>query len=342
MPRHVRIEFPGAIHHVSIRGNGREDIFVDDRDRERFLSRLAESVETYGIRLYLYCLMTNHVHLLLETTTANLSRFMQSLETGYTVYYNLKHGRSGHLFQGRYKTKLVEGDEYLLKLGRYIHLNPVCIRRLKNLPVKERIRHLREYPWSSYRSYTGAARELEYVTYGPVLAEFTGKRGRQRRDYRRYVEEGLAQEDEELLQVMKASPAAIGGEEFRSWVWEKCVEKGEDAARSEDVSFRREIPLLDKEMVLEVTCRHLGVRPSDLREKKRKSILRAVASRMLIKYAGLTHRQVAEALGMKSGTAASLQARKANELKDGNRAAARVIGVVEAELDNANQGDDQQ
>ena len=114
MPRQVRVEFPGAIYHITIRGNGRQSIFGDDRDRERFLRRLAESVEAYGIRLYLFALMSNHAHFLCETPSVNLSRFMQSLETGYTVYFNLRHRTSGHLFQGRYKAKLVEGDEYLL------------------------------------------------------------------------------------------------------------------------------------------------------------------------------------------------------------------------------------
>jgi len=127
MARHLRVEYAGAIYHVTIRGNGRQAIFEDDRDRERFVRRLFESVETYGVRLYLYCLMTNHVHLVIETPDKGLSRFMQSLETGYTVYSNLRHKKSGHVFQGRYGAKLVEGDEYLLKLSRYVHLNPVFV-----------------------------------------------------------------------------------------------------------------------------------------------------------------------------------------------------------------------
>jgi len=111
MARQLRIEFPGAIHHVTVRGNGRRDIFLDDRDRERFLLRLSESVESYEVRLYLFCLMSNHYHLLVETPKANISRFMQSLETGHTVYFNLRHGRSGHLTQGRFGSKLVESQK---------------------------------------------------------------------------------------------------------------------------------------------------------------------------------------------------------------------------------------
>lgn len=91
MPRHLRVLYPGAIYHVTARGNGRHAIFGDDADRGRLLDRLAESAESYGVRVYLYCLMSNHVHLVLETPGANLSRFMQSVLTGYTVYYNLRH-----------------------------------------------------------------------------------------------------------------------------------------------------------------------------------------------------------------------------------------------------------
>jgi REP element-mobilizing transposase RayT len=89
MGRHLRVEFPGVIYHVTIRGNAGQAIFSHERDRERFLRRLAAGVETYGVRLYLFCLMTNHVHLVVETPDTNLSRFMQNLEAGYTVYYNL-------------------------------------------------------------------------------------------------------------------------------------------------------------------------------------------------------------------------------------------------------------
>lgn len=332
MPRNLRVEFPGAIYHVTIRGNDRRDIFGDDHDRERFLRRLAESVEAYGIRLYLFCLMTNHGHFVLETPGTNLSRFMQSLETGYTVYHNLRHGTSGHLFQGRYKAKLVEGDEYLLKLSRYVHLNPVHIARWKKEPLAQRLAYLRRYPWSSYRSYIGEEKKLTYVTYGPVLAETGAKKRRRQREYRQYVEEGLATTDAEFVEVLKRSPAAIGGEEFLAWVRDTCIEMGEKAAKPEDVSFRREVLLVSKDKVLEVVCKHLCITPNDLRERRRNSLLRPIAARMLVKYAGLTHRQVADTLGMKSGVSASLQARRAMALKADGKPA-KLIAAIEVALD---------
>jgi REP element-mobilizing transposase RayT len=136
MARHLRVEFPGAIYHVTCRmvGDWRTEqtlLFKDEADRTRFLERLSERVEQYHIRLFLFVCMTNHFHLVFETPEANCSKFMQSLSTAYTVYYNLRHGRHGHLLDGRHKAKLVEGDDFLLALSRYVHLNPVCVGSLK-------------------------------------------------------------------------------------------------------------------------------------------------------------------------------------------------------------------
>ena len=163
MARNLRVEFEGAIHHVTVRGNNRRNLFVDDKDRVRFLDRLAEEVEIHGVRLYLFCLMSNHVHLVVETPKANVGRFMHGLQTGYAVYFNLRHNESGHLTDTRFGSKLVEGDEYLLQLSRYVHLNPVFVGTVKKLPMAERICQLRKYRWSSYPSYIGKAKEWGFV-----------------------------------------------------------------------------------------------------------------------------------------------------------------------------------
>lgn len=175
MARKLRVEYPGAIYHITHRGNGRRRIFNDDRDRERFLVRLAESADTYNIRVFMFCLMSNHVHLVCETPQGNISRFMQSLITGYTVYFNLKNKHCGHLFQGRFGAKLVEGDSYLLSLTRYVHLNPVFIAAVKKLPLQDRLARLNAWRWSSYQGYVDGTRALKFVEYGPVLAMVDGR-----------------------------------------------------------------------------------------------------------------------------------------------------------------------
>ena len=173
MARHLRVEFPGAIYHVSCRMIGGQDLkqsrlFVDDQDRARFIECLSDSVEQYNIRLYLFTCMVNHYHLVFETPEGNIAKFMQALSTAYTVYYNLRHNRHGHLLDGRYKAKLVEGDEYLLALSRYVHLNPVRVSGVKDWPVAEQVRYLRSYAWGTYASYIGERKAFDFVEYGPV------------------------------------------------------------------------------------------------------------------------------------------------------------------------------
>ena len=155
MARKLRLLFRGAIYRVTFRGNARQAIFADDRDRERLTERVAESAADFGVRVYLYCWMSNHGHLLLETPAANLSAFMGSVLTGYTVYFNRRHGRCGHLMQGRFGATVVAGDSYLLRLSRYIHLNPAATAEWARRPLAERQVHLRRYPWSSFRAYAG-------------------------------------------------------------------------------------------------------------------------------------------------------------------------------------------
>lgn len=217
MARNLRVEYPGAIYHVACRmiGDGRLEqsrLFVDDADRKRFVERLAERVEQYNIRLYLFVLMTNHFHLVFETPGGNCSKFMQSLSTAYTVYYNLRHNRHGHLLDGRYKAKLVDGDTYLLALSRYVHLNPVYVGSVKSKPIEERIRRLRQYPWSSYRSYIGQDKALGFVDYGPMLGEMGGKSRVRPRRYREFIEAGLAKEDEDIKEALKASRPGVSVE----------------------------------------------------------------------------------------------------------------------------------
>ena len=244
MARHLRVEYPGAIYHVACRmiGDGRlaqSRLFIDDADRKRFVERLAERVEQYNIRLYLFVLMTNHFHLVFETPGGNCSKFMQSLSTAYTVYYNLRHSRHGHLLDGRYKAKLVEGDAYLLALSRYVHLNPVYVGSVKSKPIEEKILYLCQYPWSSYRSYIGQDKALDFVDYEPMLAGMGGKSRVRTKRYREFIEAGLAEEDEDFKDALKASPRSIGGDSFREWVdeiYQKLVEKCDV---KEDVSFRR-------------------------------------------------------------------------------------------------------
>jgi len=313
-------------------------LFVDDRDRMRFLDRLAERVEQFNIRLYLFVLMTNHFHLVFETPEANCGKFMQSLSTAYTVYYNLRHDRHGHLFDGRYKAKLVEGDDYLLSLSRYVHLNPVQIASQRAKPIEERIRSLRAYRWSSYPSYIGRRKPLDFVTYGPLLSEMSGKKKQWPARYREYVETGLAEVDDDFRGAMSVSSRSIGSDAFRGWVDEIHHKLASGRRVLEDVSFRHVSEPLSAEDVLETCAEMLEVDESAFRERRRNSPLRAVAAGMLIRFAGRTQRQVADILGIGTGGAVSTQIRKLPERLASDRRLRRTVEQIEQRLSKLKSG----
>lgn len=315
MARLLRIEFPGAIYHVTLRmlGDWKKEtnqLFEDDRDRLRFLDRLGERVEHYEIRLYLFTLMANHVHLVLETPAGNLGRFMQSLATAYTVYFNLRHGRHGHLLDGRYKARLVEGDAYLLSLTRYVHLNPAFTSAIRRKSLEERIDHLRSYPWSSYPGYIGRRKPFPFVDETPILAMMQGPKREQRRQYRKHVESGLAQSDEEFRQALKESPLCIGGAMFRARAEQLYDALLEGQPRPEDQSFRQARRPLPAEAVLALLSEVFEVEPAEFTRRRRDSALRAAGARMLIRYGGLSQREAGQVLGMGTGAAVSRQLRR--------------------------------
>ncbi|MEX2382233.1 MAG: transposase [Opitutales bacterium] len=308
-------------------------LFRDAKDYRRFLERLGEAVELLNIRIYLFCLMANHYHLVLETPEGNLSRFMQKLSTAYTVYYNRRHQRHGHLLDGRFKAKLVEGDEYLLKLSRYVHLNPVQVVGWKNRPINDRIEHLRAYRWSSYPDFIGGSNIYGFLDKRPVLAERGGGVRRRPSYYREFVETGLAEDDLELKEALEESSLGIGGEAFQQSIWGLHRQLAAVSSRPEDVAFRRTRESVDAKEVLRMVAAAFNEEVSAFGERRRNSPLRAVASRFLLRYAGRTQREVAELLGMSTGAAVSTQAKRYEVWLRGDRRLRRLATELERRLE---------
>lgn len=184
MARALRIEYPDAVYHVTSRGNARNRIFADDQDRDNFLAVLGVVVKRYNWLCHAYCLMDNHYHLMIETPDANLSRGMRQLNGVYTQKYNWRHSKTGHIFQGRYKSILVEKENYLLELCRYVALNPV---RAKMVEKPE------EWKWSSYGATAGIKSVPDYLMVDWILGFFSSKKGEAHKRYRQYVREGIHQ-----------------------------------------------------------------------------------------------------------------------------------------------------
>lgn len=182
MARPLRIEYPGAVYHVTSRGNAREDIFLADADRRKFLSVLAETVEKYNWLCHSFCLLDNHYHLVIETPDPNLSLGMRQLNGVYTQAFNRAHQRVGHVFQGRYKAVVVEKDDHLLELCRYVVLNPVRAG-MASRPG--------DWKWSSYQSTAHAGVVPEYLAVDWVLGQFAEEKNAARQRYRQFVAEGM-------------------------------------------------------------------------------------------------------------------------------------------------------
>lgn len=179
MARKPRIHAPGAVYHVILRGNARQDVFFDDKDRYRFYEILQNSCERYRCRVHAFCLMTNHVHLEMQVGDFSLSRIMQNISQRYTQWFNWRYKKSGHVFQGRYKAVMVDADEYLLELAAYIHLNPVRAR-MTELPEA--------YQWSSHRVYLGEE-TLCWLETDFVLSQFSPDVTLARTKFAAFVEE---------------------------------------------------------------------------------------------------------------------------------------------------------
>ena len=225
MARPLRIEFEGALYHLLARGNSRQAIFESDGDRERFVIFLAESAERFEVAVHGFVLMGNHFHLLAGTRRANLTRWMHWLMVAYSVYFNRRHRRSGHVLQGRYKSLLVEDGEYLLALSRYLHLNPVRGKLLGRGTPGERRERLRKFPWSTYPGYAGLRRGWPFVEEELVLGELgSAPRGRKLR-YRHFVEEGLVREIENPFEAARWQ-SLLGSESFIQKVLDRVQEEG--------------------------------------------------------------------------------------------------------------------
>jgi len=176
MPRTARVQFEGAAYHIINRGNNREPIFIDEEDHLLYLQLLKRYCEEFNVLLYAYVLMPNHLHLLLETPSGNIADFMKSLNTCYTMRFNRKNGRVGHVFQGRYKSFIVDKDNYLLELSRYIHLNPVRAGIVKDP---------KDYRWSSYGDYIGKSKGIVKKEF--ILSQFSSVKKRSFRAYKAFV-----------------------------------------------------------------------------------------------------------------------------------------------------------
>lgn len=186
MARPLRIEFEDALYHVMARGNAGGEIFLDDDDRGAFIDNIGRVCGRFDWRIWAWCLMDNHYHLLIETLRPTLSKGMREVNGVYTQRFNRRHNRVGHVLQGRYKAVLVQKDTHLLELSRYVVLNPVKARMVEAAG---------DWKWSSYRAVMGKAATPDWLAVAETLALFHNQRGPARRAFARFVADGVDADD---------------------------------------------------------------------------------------------------------------------------------------------------
>jgi REP element-mobilizing transposase RayT len=270
MARPLRIEYPGAVYHITSRGNDKKAVFQDDQDRELFLNILAQVNKRYHWLCHAYCLMDNHYHLLIETPDGNLSQGMRQLNGVYTQAHNKKRYRSGHLFQGRFKAILIQKDTYLLAVARYIVLNPLRAQMVKRPEG---------WKWSSYRATVGQVKAHSSLTRTWILGQFGRTRAKAQKEYGRFVIGGIGRTT--IWDEVKGQ-AILGGEDFvNSFVdYLKHYKDIPEISKSQRFANRLGLDELFDERIL--TNRH----------KRNKMIVEAID-----KY-GYTQRAIANHLGV--------------------------------------------
>lgn len=295
MARPLRIQYPGAVYHVTCRGNERKEIFRDDRDREAFLNILFRSVNIYNIKIYGYILMDNHFHFLLETPLGNLGEVMRHFNITYTSYFNRRHKRVGHLYQGRYKSIVVDKGEYLSVLSRYIHLNPIRTKQMRGKTVKEKIGYLMDYKWSSLRGYIHKGKRDEGIEYETVLSEYGGDNDNGRGAYTRRIQADIADGLEVKDKVIGQS--ILGGEKFIKWIKEKFL-KGE---KDRECPPLREIQRYRaKEEILQAVEKETGKSFEEI--KGERESIRQIAMDILYRVGGIKGVEIGRMFGVDYST----------------------------------------
>lgn len=309
MARALRIQYPGAVYHVTCRGNERKEIFKDDFDKTTFLKILNDSRRIYNIKIHAYVLMTNHFHLLIETPMGNLSEFMRHFNITYTGNYNRRHKRAGHLYQGRYKSILVEKETYLSTLSRYIHLNPVNIKGIKGKDEGKNIRYIKGYKWSSLPGYINRKKKQEFIDYSFVLEEYGGDNDQGRTAYKNRIFNELSMKEGIKEDIVGQS--ILGRDEFIEWVKDTYLKT--DTDKRERPSLRSLHSYRAQDEIIRVFEKETGRDIEDI--KKERGSLRQILMDFLYRIGGVKGAEIGRIMGVDYSTVSQGRKRLSEKLQ---------------------------
>jgi putative transposase len=321
MARQLRISYPGAFYHVTCRGNERKNIFSDDRDRLMFLDKLKASLGIYDVRVHAYVLMSNHFHLIVETPKGNLSEFMRHFNISYTAAYNHRHRRIGHLYQGRFKAILIDADNYLLELSRYVHLNPVRLRSHSTRTDTEKIKELERYRWSSLAGYLTGARKQFWLTYDTVLLYVGGKR----KKYREFLIDGIRSGYKTPWEDVKGQ-TVLGGERFLDRIRTR-MPKPESRREQPGV---RQLQAMDPAAVLRQVARYFQIPESQLKNKRSGwRDERGIALELMYREGSASQARIGALVGL-DYTAVSRERKRLRERLESRKTLNKIFREIEA------------
>jgi len=302
------------------RGNSRQEIFFNDEDREMFLSALADSCDLHGVHLIAYVLMPNHFHLIIQTENPNLSEFMRHFLVTYTVRINRKWGRTGHVFQGRYKSLVIDEESYLLPLSRYIHLNPVRAEGETQPDNRTKIQFLERYRWSSLPGYCFDREKIRGADYSWLLKAYFGGSGEKgRRAYWQYLCQGVEGEGEDPFDHV-VHQAILGAQEFVTRV-KNMITWGKEREVPALRGLRRSWPVKN---ILEVVAPSAGVEVEDILDRHtRFKQVRQMAIEMCYRYCSVSQQELGEIFEVDYSTISQTRGRLKRKLQQDKEALAK-------------------
>lgn len=278
MARPLRLSFEHAVYHITARGNRRENIFFSDQDKGIFLDKLNETFEKYSFLCYAYCLMDNHYHLFVKTLLPNITEGMHYLNTSYSNWFKARHKIVGVIFQGRYKSILVDEVAYGMWLSTYIHLNPIRAHIVDNV---------KNYKWSSFLDYIGRKKSVERLDTEYILSNFDNNINKAKRKYERYVLENVLM-DNPLKESYKG--IALGGKVFI----EKIKEKIKRVGKKREIGVTKLSVARTPEEILTVIQEEFAIGKKDIFQKQKGNMYRQLALYFMKKYTSLSLKDIGD------------------------------------------------
>ena len=306
MARPLRVEYEGAVYHVTARGNEKKKIFFTPADYKKFRDYLEVAKQKHGIMIHSYVLMSNHYHLIVETPGGNLSKVMHYINSSYTTYLNIRRKRTGHLFQGRYKALLVDKDNYLIELSRYIHLNPV---RAGIVEKPE------DYEYSSYRAFA-SGEEDKILDQSTILSMITSQMGEARKRYCEYINSGIGEDIKNPFEGVYGG-FILGGEKF---IKEALKQLKEEYLQKDDISHKKELKSAYKiEEIVERVAELFNISIEDIKVNKTPQA-RKIAVYLAKKKTAATNKEIGEYFkGLSYSGVAKLNERFIKEMEGDKR-----------------------